>query len=422
MTVERSAAQAETIVEIERLGAQGDGVATSASGNLMFVPFTLPGERVRLRIDEDHVATDGIIVESPDRTPPACRHFTHCGGCQMQHLSLPLYRAWKRQIVVDAFAQRGIEAEVAALTGGAPGERRRAVLSARWARQPRLGFHAARSSELVDIAECPVLEPVLERALPSLRSLLALLPRWEGEARIALLAATNGIDVAIDPPAEAARPGAEVLARIGALLATLASMVRVSLAGEVIFQRESPYVEAGRARVAPPSGGFLQASLGAERRMAELVVASLPKKAKRVADLFCGVGAFTFPLAERVRVLAVDSDAVAIATLQQAARGATGVKPVEARVRDLFREPLSRKELEGIDAVVLDPPRAGAKAQAEMLARSKVPLVVAVSCNPATLARDARILIDGGYRLGSVTPIDQFFWSAHVEAVAVLER
>lgn len=413
----------ENVVAITRLGAQGDGVADDGAGQSLFVPFTLPGERVRVAALAGATAQPVEIVEpSAQRVTAACRHFTRCGGCQMQHLAVDAYRVWKRQLVIDALAQRGISAEVAPLAGGAPGERRRAVLSARWAREPRLGFHAAASHDLVDIGECPVIAPRLEVLLPDVRRLLALLPRWDEEARVVLLAADNGIDVAIEAPKGAATPGAEALSQIAAAATAARGIVRVTLSGEPIFQRELPVVAAGNARVAPPPGVFLQASRSAERLMADLAAAALPKRAKRVADLFCGIGAFTFRLAERAQVSAIDSDARAVGALQAAARGAAGLKPIEARVRDLFREPLSRKELEGFDAAVLDPPRAGAKAQAEMLAKSKVPLVVAVSCNPATLARDLRLLMDGGYRLEQVTPVDQFHWSAHVEAVAVLRR
>ena len=188
-----------------------------------------------------------------------------------------------------------------------------------------------------------------------------------------------------------------------------------------MLERASPSLRLGDAEVVPPPGAFVQAVAEAEAAMAALVAAAAAK-AKRVADLFCGVGTFTFPLARTARVLAIDGDKGAIAALSAAARRVQGLKPIETKVRDLLQTPLSAKELDGLDAVIFDPPRAGAAAQAEQLARSKVPVVVAVSCNPATLARDARILVDGGYRLRAVTPIDQFLFSAHVEAVAVFER
>ena len=215
---------------------------------------------------------------------------------------------------------------------------------------------------------------------------------------------------------------ADVIEGVVAALDGLSGIVRFSYAGDVIYQRDLPRIAMGRASVVVPAGVFLQASGLAERTMAALITGALGKKVRRVADLFAGVGAFTFPLAERQSVLAVDSDGDALAALRLAARGADGLKPIETKLRDLFREPLSRKELEGFDAVVFDPPRAGAKAQAEMIAKSKVPLAVAVSCNPATLARDVRILMDGGFRLQSLTPVDQFVYTAHVEAVAVLAR
>ena len=240
-----------------------------------------------------------------------------------------------------------------------------------------------------------------------------MLPR-EAEARIIVLAADNGLDVAVeDTPG---RVGAEARAALREPPPRRVSCASASAASR--STRPACRRCAGAAPREPPPGAFVQAVAEAEAAIAARVLGVLPKKAKRVADLFCGLGAFAFPLARRAEVLAVDGDGAA-AALAAAVRRTQGVKRIETRVRDLFREPLGRTQLAGFDAVVLDPPRAGAAAQAARLAAAKVPIVVAVSCNPATLARDARLLVDGGYRLASVTPIDQFRYSAHVEAVAV---
>jgi 23S rRNA (uracil1939-C5)-methyltransferase len=209
------------------------------------------------------------------------------------------------------------------------------------------------------------------------------------------------------------------------MLAKLAEdlhLARLTVAGEIIVVRAPPHITLDGVAVEVPQSIFLQAVPEAERLLIELVVAALPKKVRRVADLFCGVGTFAFALARRAQVLALDSDKRAIAALTAAARHAPGLKPIEARVRDLFRDPMSARELDGFDCIVLDPPRAGAEDQARRLAKSKVPAVIAVSCAPATLARDARILIDGGYRMGPVTPVDQFLFSPHVEAVMAFTR
>ena len=403
---------------VARLGAQGDGVADTPAGPI-YVPYTLPGERVCAEIDGDRGRLVEVLQPSPLRVPPLCRHFGVCGGCALQHLEAQAYRDWKREQVVTAFASRGIDAPVAPVLTVPPGSRRRVVLSARrTAGGVVLGFHAARSHDIVDIMECPVAAPEIVRALPPLKALIAPLLRQRDEARITVLAAANGLDVTV----EDAGGGLSAQARADlARRALAAGVLRLTVAGDMVVMAADPILKLGAADVSPPPGTFVQASAEAEARMPELVVAAAGK-AKHVADLFSGLGTFTFPLAARARVLAIDTDRPAIEALQRAARSASGVKPIETRVRDLLNEPLSPRELDGFDAVVFDPPRAGAHLQAQRLARSGVPVAIAVSCNMATLARDARALIDGGYRLEAVTPIDQFLFSAHVEAVAVFRR
>ncbi len=409
-------------LEIERLGAQGDGVAT-LNGAPVFIPFTLPGERVRSAIDGERASLIEVLRASPERAPPACRHFTHCGGCAMQHMAPHAYASWKRSLVIDAFVQRDLSARIEPTIFACSASRRRAMLSAVVTRAGVvLGFHAARDDTIIDIAECPVLEASIVAALPGVRSILAALPRWDGEVRVSIVAAANGLDVGIDGAISKQGLDAARSARLADKAAKLSDLARLSIDTAPIFQRASPTLAMGHAFITPPPGTFMQASALAERAMADMILEALPKKAKRAVDLFAGLGAFTFPLAERVAVTAVDNDRNALDALAAGVRGAQGLKPIATVHRDLFREPFARKELEGYDLAVFDPPRAGAKSQAEMLAKSKVPVVVAVSCNPATLARDARILVDGGYVLQSLTPVDQFHWSAHVEAVAVLRR
>jgi 23S rRNA (uracil1939-C5)-methyltransferase len=416
-------------LKIAALGAQGDGIAETAAGRV-HVAFALPGERVA-------PGGEGVprllSQPSPERAAPVCRHFGVCGGCAAQHMGERLYGVWKRGIVVAALAQRGLAADVGPLYRVAPGTRRRAVLTAR--REVRapgriaLGYHRRRSTELVDIVECPVLVPQIAVQLPALRAIAAALAA--GEVRLTVLATPAGLDVA----AEAGRGRLAPAAAAGiARIAAQHRLARVAVDGEIVVERAAPVLTtSGGHEIAVPPGAFVQAVEEAERAMAGLAVAAVGT-AKRVADLFCGVGTFTFDLAARARVLALDRDPAAIAALAASARRAParahgrahgrawGLRPIEAKVRDLFHAPLSPKELEAFDAVVLDPPRAGARAQAQQLARAGVPTVVAVSCDPGTLARDARLLVDGGYAIESVTPIDQFLFSAHVEAVAVLRR
>jgi 23S rRNA (uracil1939-C5)-methyltransferase len=405
-------------LDIARLGAQGDGIAETLSGPV-YVPYALPGEQVLIEGRGDRARLVAVLSASADRVAPQCRHFTHCGGCALQHLERTAYLAWKRELVATAFAARGIEAPVAHVVSVGLGARRRATLSARrTGRGVVLGFHEAKGRDIVDLQECPVTASAIVRALPGLKRLVEPLTSRRLPVRLTVTLAANGLDVAIeDFPGE---PGPEARERL-AHAAAAAKLARVTLAGDTLYQSTVPAVRFGPANVVLPPRAFLQAAPAAEAEMVRLVTTAVDG-AKRIADLFCGFGTFTFPLATQAALLAVDGDRQAIAALQNAAKRTPGLKPTEAKVRDLFREPLSVRELEPFDAVVFDPPRAGAAAQASILAASRVRTIVAVSCNPATLARDARILIDGGYGLERVTPIDQFLFSPHVEAVATLRR
>jgi 23S rRNA (uracil1939-C5)-methyltransferase len=405
-------------LDIARLGAQGDGVADLPSGQV-FVPYALPGERVQADVRGERARLIAVIDASPDRVAPVCRHFTHCGGCAVQHLRMPAYLAWKRDLVAAAFAARGIDAPIGNVATVGLGARRRASFSARrTGRGVVLGFHEAKGVDLVDVQECPVTASAIVHALPGLRRLVEPLMSRRAPGRVVVTLAANGLDVAIedvpgDPPLEVR----EFLARE----ATALKLARLTLAGDTLYQATVPAVRFGTANVVLPARSFMQAAPVAEAEMVRLVTQAVGE-AKRVVDLFSGMGTFTFPLAQRAAVLAVDGDKAAIAALQNAAKRTPGLKPIETKVRDLFREPLSVKELQPFDAAVFDPPRAGAATQAAALAASGVKTIAAVSCNPATLARDARLLIDAGFKLERVTPIDQFLYSPHIEAVAILRR
>jgi 23S rRNA (uracil1939-C5)-methyltransferase len=299
------------------------------------------------------------------------------------------------------------------------GARRRAAFSARrTGRSVVLGFHEAKGVEIVDLQECPVTASAIVRVLPGLRRLVEPLMSRRAPGRVIVTLAANGLDVAVeDVPGDQPPDVREFLARE----ATALGLARLTLAGDTLYQATVPAVRFGTANVVLPARSFLQAAPVAEAAMVRLVTQAVAG-AKRVVDLFSGMGTFTFPLAQSASVLAVDGDKQAITALQNAAKRTPGLKPIEVKVRDLFREPLSARELQGFDAAVFDPPRAGAATQAQSLVDSPINVVVAVSCNPATLARDARILIDGGFKLERVTPIDQFLFSPHIEAVAVFRR
>lgn len=404
-------------LSITRLGAQGDGVADTPAGPV-FVPYALPGETVTASVDKDRGHLLAVEQASPLRVEPPCRHFGTCGGCAIQHLRPGSYGAWKREKLVQALSSQRIEAEIAELVACAPGRRRRASFSARrTADGIVLGFNRMLSNEIVPIVECPILVPALEGSLDRLSRVASALCATGASFRVSVTATASGLDVDMSG---AGRP-AEQQRRAAADMAMREGIARLSLDGEILVEPRKPAVDFAGVTMEPPPGAFLQATADAEAAMADLVVAHL-SRAKVVADLFAGCGTFALRLARRSDVHAVENDAAALVALDRAFRFARGLKRVTAERRDLFRRPLTARELSRFDAVVFDPPRAGAEAQSAQLARSDVPLVAAVSCNPGTLARDLRVLLDGGYTLRSVTPIDQFLWSPHVEAVALLEK
>jgi 23S rRNA (uracil1939-C5)-methyltransferase len=402
-------------VTIEKLGGKGDGIARTSAGD-RFIAGALPGERWALSPD----GPPQRLSDSPDRVTAPCPHYGVCGGCMSQHMSEALYLDWKHQIVRDAFHHRGITADIAPVLPMPLRSRRRAFLGIeRSGGDVWIGFREEGQHTLVDITDCLLLDPAIMAAFPHLKAMAKIAMPGNSSGRLIVTKLDTGLDVSFDNGHKLLQP--DERARL-AQMAESARIARLVVAGDAIVVRSEPRLTLGTAEVDVPPSLFLQAIPEAERRMIDLVLAALPKKAKRVADLFSGLGTFTFPLAAKVQVAAFDSDRRAISVLEAAVRRATGLKPIEARVRDLFREPLSPKELETYDAVVLDPPRAGAAEQTERLARSKVPVVIAVSCAPATLARDARTLIDAGFKMGPVTPIDQFIFSPHIEAVTVFKR
>jgi 23S rRNA (uracil1939-C5)-methyltransferase len=402
---------------IDRLGAQGDGVAMTETGPV-FVRFALPGETVTAARQKDRAELIALVERSPQRIEPPCRHFGTCGGCALQHLEMGAYNAWKRDKVVDALKGRGIEAPVADIVPCAPQTRRRVVLAARRTEAGMLlGYYEAQSHRIVGIAECPIARPEIVARLGELRGLAAILATGSTPFRLTVTSTDSGLDVAVEEAgrlADAARLKASGFVQ-------RAGFARFSVEGEVIVEPKKPVLMFGDVAVEPPPGAFLQATVEAEGAMADLVTGHL-HGARQVADLFAGSGTFALRLAKGAAVHAVESEPAPLAALDRAARFATGLRTVTTERRDLFRRPLTMKELDRFDGLVFDPPRAGAEDQSRQIARSSIPKVAAVSCNPVTLARDLSILTEGGYRVVSVTPIDQFLWSPHVEAVALLEK
>lgn len=406
---------------IDHVGHRGDGVAITGGGNL-YVPYTLGGETVEVEAVPGHPDRRRLLqVEraSPERITPFCPHFGICGGCAIQHWDMEHYRGWKRGIVVETLAQAKLECDVYPLVDAHGLGRRRMTLHARVGTHDvlKVGFAAAGSHDIVPVDRCPILDPGLSGALEASWALAEPLIRIGKPLDIQVTAANNGLDVDV-------RGSGPLPAKLIATLSRMAEqhrLARLTRHGELVLMRTPPVITMGTAQVTLPPGSFLQATVAGEEALAALVSEHC-KRAKHIADLFCGVGPFALRLAAKSRVSAFDSDAGAVLALQKAAMATSGLKPVKAEVRDLFRRPLMPQELRDYDAVVFDPPRQGAQAQALQLAASKIPVVIAVSCNVATFARDARILIDGGYKLEGVTPVDQFRHTPHVELVARFSR
>lgn len=404
-------------VTIDRLGHLGDGIAETADGPL-FVPFALPGERVAVSRSGGRAELLAVETASPDRITPACRHFGDCGGCALQHLAPHPYAAFKRDRVVEALAAERLAVAVDPVVTVAAGSRRRATLTARRTGGGiALGYHARGSHRLVAIEECPVLLPALAATLPRLQRLAARLCHPKDATRLVVTLTDGGLDVAL---VGAKRIDEGERTRLPAFAAEL-GLARLTVDGEGVATLRAPSLDVGDVPVVPPPGGFVQAVAAAETALATIVTGAVGK-ARRVLDLYAGIGTFALRLARTATVHAVEGDAAALASLEAARRIAQGLKPVTTERRDLVRRPLMPKDFGRFDAVVLDPPHAGAKPQVEFLAKAAVPRIAYVSCNPASLARDLAVLVAGGYAVDRVVPVDQFVWSAEVEAVAVLSR
>jgi 23S rRNA (uracil1939-C5)-methyltransferase len=409
------------VLRIDHVGHRGDGVSLAPSGTL-YVPYALGGETVETALVSGHPDRRKLLrvdVASPERVAPFCPHFGVCGGCAIQHWQDEAYRAWKRNLVIETLAQARIDAPVAPLIDAHGTGRRRITLHARRGTHDvlKVGFSAAASHDVVAIDHCPILDPGLTGAIEAAWALAEALTPVGKPLDIQVTAAENGLDVDV-------RGSGPLPPRMIVSLSKLAEqhrLARLTRHGELVLMRMPPTVMIGTARVALPPGAFLQATALGEQTLADLVLAEI-KRAKLIADLFCGVGPFALRLATKARVFACDSDTPAVTALQKAALATPGLKPVKAETRDLFRRPLAPPELVDFDAVLFDPPRQGAQAQAAQLAASKVPLIIAVSCNATTFARDAKLLIDGGYKLEKVTPVDQFKYTPHVELVAVFRK
>lgn len=404
-------------VIIERLGHLGDGIAQGPE-RAIYVPGMLPGEEVEGELQGDQLADFRIVTPSVNRVKPPCVHAKTCGGCMMQHASDAFVAEWKLGIVKGALAGQGLEAPFRPIITSPRNSRRRATIAARRTKSGALmGFHARASDMVVDVPHCQLLHPDLIATFPGLEALVKLGGSRTAEVSLTVTRSLSGADVMVVGGKTLDSALQLELARVTETY----GFARLTWNGETVALRTAPMQRFGKALVSPPPGAFLQATQEGERALLQSVALAIGP-ARKIVDLFAGVGTFALPLAERAEVHAVEGDAAMMAALEKGARNAEGLKRVTVETRDLFRRPLEDDEFKGVEAVVIDPPRAGAEAQMAVLAKSKVPVIASVSCNPISFARDAKLLIAGGYHLDWVQVVDQFRWSAHVELVARFSR
>ncbi len=395
---------------ITRLGHQGDGIADGP----VYAPRTLPGEVVSGTL-VGQMLTD-IRVEEPSdqRVKAPCRHYKACGGCQLQHASDAFVADWKVDVVRNALAAQGLDAPMRPIHTSPDRSRRRATIAVRRTKKGTLaGFHGRASDTITEIPDCHLLHPDLIAAIPVAQALALLGGSRKGVLAVTLTLSEVGLDVSV----KGGKPLDGSLELALAQATEHHGLARLSWEGEVIAMREPPVQRFGSATVVPPPGAFLQATKDGEQALIQ-AVSNATQGAKRIADLFAGCGTFALPLAQTAEIHAVEGEGEMTKALDQGWRKAQGLKQVTTEARDLFRRPLMPDELKNFDAVVLDPPRAGAEAQVAELAQAKRPVIAYVSCNPVTFARDAKTLVNAGYTLEWVQVVDQFRWSSHTELAA----
>ena len=399
---------------ITRLGHHADGIAAGP----VFAPRTLPGEVITGRLDGQAVRDVRIVTPSDHRVAAPCVHFKTCGGCQLQHASDPFVADFKTGVVRTALSAKGLSTDFRPIETSPTKSRRRAVFSARRTKKAALaGFHARASDVIVAVPECQLLHPDVASALPMVEALAIVGSSRKGALSATVTQSKAGLDVLViggKPLDQALR------SELGAMTEKF-HLARLSWGDEVIALRTPPFQSFGAAQVVPPSGAFLQATAHGEQALVSAVLRSVGG-AKRLVDLFCGSGTFSLPLAQNGEVHAVEAVGAMLTALDHGWRQASGLKKVTHEARDLFRRPLLPDELEKFDAIVLDPPRAGAEAQVAEIAKTKVPRIAYVSCNPVSFARDAAVLAKAGYTLDWIQVVDQFRWSSHVELASQFSK
>ncbi len=403
----------DVTVTIDRLGHLGDGIASGP----VFVPRTLPGEVVEGEVIDGRIAAPRIVQPSPQRVAAPCRHYKTCGGCSLQHARNDFVSEWKCSVVTAALAANDLPAPIRRVHTSPPASRRRAVFSGKRTKSGAMvGFHRAESDTIVAVPDCRVITPRIAEAFGVLEALVVLGGTRKGEVKLAVTDCVDGLDVS----ASGGRGlDAGLLAEVSTLVAG-SSIARLTWNGEPVLQKAQPRIDLDGVLVPFPAGAFLQATEAGEAAL-RAAVGEAVGDAKRIVDLFAGLGTFALPLARGAEILAVEGERTLIDALEAGWRSSAGLKRVQGETRDLFRRPLLSDELRAFDAIVIDPPRSGAAAQVNEIGKSGVPRVAHVSCNPVTFARDARTLVESGYSMAWIDIVDQFRWSNHTELVSLFE-
>ena len=398
---------------VDRLGQLGDGIIDTPNGEI-FAPFTLPGEHIEGNVENGRVNSPKIIKPVSDRIKPACKHFKSCGGCSLQHASDTVISDWKIRKTQDALSQVNLHPEFRPIINSKAGSRRRATFAAKRTKKGALvGFHGRASDVIIKISECPISDPILLSGMPAFSQFAILGSSRKAVLRISATVSGNSLDVKIDNGKKLSATEISKFAQI----CNQFKILRLMWNDDVIAQSNPPSQKMGLADVIPPSGAFLQATKSGEAALIKIVL-EIIGPSKRVVDLFAGCGTFALPISSKATVHALEGDANMIAALDSGWRAAGGLHDIKSETRDLFRRPLMPDEFKKIDAIVIDPPRAGAVSQVVEIAKANVGRIAFVSCNPATFARDASILCNNGYNLDWVQVIDQFLWNPHIELVA----
>ncbi|MDA9287498.1 class I SAM-dependent RNA methyltransferase [Amylibacter sp.] len=398
---------------VDRLGQLGDGIIDTPNGEI-FAPFTLPGEHIEGNVENGRVNSPKIIKPVSDRIKPACKHFKSCGGCSLQHASDTVISDWKIRKTQDALSQVNLHPEFRPIINSKAGSRRRATFAAKRTKKGALvGFHGRASDVIIEISECPISDPILLSGMPAFSQFAILGSSRKAVLRISATVSGNSLDVKIDNGKKLSATEISKFAQI----CNQFKILRLMWNDDVIAQSKPPSQKMGLADVIPPSGAFLQATKSGEAALIKTVL-EIIGPSKRVVDLFAGCGTFALPISSKATVHALEGDVNMIAALDSGWRAAGGLHDIKSETRDLFRRPLMPDEFKKIDAIVIDPPRAGAVSQVVEIAKANVGRIAFVSCNPATFARDASILCNNGYNLDWVQVIDQFLWNPHIELVA----